>query len=155
METRELLRELARARELVTGDDAYMKRIEAQIAETQLGRDLAHVREVREIDRQRVAELENQLRNEALAEYTLTNTKSNLCEGACGVREDVTLAYEEKAAVGWARYEMPSLLTVDAKRFERQMKDNLGHGYNVPDFVTWTRVPKATIAVDLSKWLEV
>ena len=88
---------------------------------------------------------ETTLRQMTLAAYAQTGNKTP--SPGVSVRETVQLLYEERDALGWAK-EHNLALQLDRKAFEKIAKaDTL-------DCVKYLTVPQATIATDLTPYLE-
>ena len=96
-----------------------------------------------------IQSLEEKIRGWAVADYKATGSKKP--HPALQIRVSKAIAYAADKAMEWCEKNLPVAIkrTVDTKLFEKtvQSLDAL------PDFVTVTEEPKATIATDLTPFL--
>ena len=104
-------------------------------------RDLLNVKEETEA---KLRELESEIRDERVSIYDGTD-KSKIF--GIGIQERIQLDYDQKTAYDWA-IEHVMFLKLDKSPFEKYAKDGK------LDFVIVKKVVRATIAGDLSKYLE-
>lgn len=91
---------------------------------------------------------ETELREITLLEY-FENGNKKPAEGV-SIRETIKPVYDPEVALEWAKEHKLALIpeSLDVKAFEKIVKTS------TPDFVTLSIEPQATIATDLSKYLE-
>lgn len=80
--------------------------------------------------------------------HTYLATREMHPHPALGIRNITSLIYDDREAREYCLANLPAVLTVDKKRFEKVAVE-LGL-----DFVTLQIEPQVTIATNLSKWLE-
>lgn len=93
-----------------------------------------------------IEHLETCLRAAAIEAYAATGEKK--LHSALGIRLVKRVSYDEETARGYCLEKLPSLLTLDKKRFEKVALE-------LPlDFVQVTQEPQGTIAQDLSAYIQ-
>lgn len=98
--------------------------------------------------REAVAEAERAVRTATLDAYAQTGSKKP--HPAVGVQITKVISYDGENARVWAMTASPVLLKLDAAAFDKAVRAGL-----VPaDIAQVEEVPQATIASDLSAWLE-
>jgi hypothetical protein len=98
--------------------------------------------------RDKVQALEAEVRDAAMADYVETGTPAPF--PGVQIKHYTTITYPLATALDYCKREAPMFLTVDTKAWERAVK-----AMPVPpSFVGIEKEPRATIATDLSAFLE-
>jgi hypothetical protein len=95
-----------------------------------------------------ISELENELREMALADFKVTGSKKP--HPSMGIRVNLKFVYDPAVALDWAKTELRTALVLDTKAFEAFVKAST---VSLP-FVEVQQIPSATIATDLSEYLK-
>jgi len=142
MNLTEQAQEVAEWRARVAGLQATAKKLEAEFRQQYvvLYTDLARSEDA-------LKTTEAALRTEIVAQFKATGNKHPAA--GLGIREIVELNYLESDALEWAK-EHAMCLTLDKKAFEKVVKAING----ALPFVVQETVPTATIATDLSMYME-
>ena len=144
--TKDLVLDLARTR----AEKAYAKeeisRIEAEIASTPLGRELAIAKAYLAAAEGTDKKADTALRKAALAEYNTTLNKHP--HSAVTIKIFTVLKYDAEAAIMEAIEHFRWTLKLDKRKFDRIAKDA-----DFP-FVTKRVDPRVSVARDLSSYLE-
>jgi hypothetical protein len=100
------------------------------------------------INKQSLQELDNEIRSAAVLEWEESGNKKPF--PGIGIRVTKKFGYDFDKALEWSKENMPALLTLDVKKFEKVLtvSEPAGLSLNI-DYV-----PIATIAKDLSMYLE-
>jgi len=118
-------------------DAAYKHEIEAN-------QRLKTLKEKRDNGKARVAELEQTLRDAAIAQYTAYPEQGKRIHPKVEIKLTTRYEYNHLAADEWSKSEAPLLREINIKKFEDMLKS-----IQPPAFVTVMKVPKAYIAKDL------
>jgi len=94
----------------------------------------------------KVADAEQEVRSAALGWYETTSDKKP--HPAVQVKLYTTLAYDPQAALDYACEHLPKAIKLDKRAFEKAAKAI------EPDFVAFAQEARATIARDLSEYLD-
>ena len=94
-------------------------------------------------------ELTKQIHQATIDAYEATGNKKPF--DGVGIREVTKYDYEEKAAVEWAKANMPAILTVDKKKFEKVI--SVMQESDLPEYIKVYKQPQPTISADLSMYL--
>jgi len=141
-----IVRKLAQARTVVTEHQSKIAALEAEIAASPAGQELASNKIYLKIEKETMNIVEDRVRSEALAAYAETGDKTPHPDAKIAL--STVLAYEQVDALGYARAHLPQALKLDIKAFENAAKV-LGL-----DFVTITKEPRVKISRDLSAHLD-
>lgn len=98
----------------------------------------------------KTAELENTIKKEAIKNYE--ETKDKAVNAHVGIREMTKLEYELQKAVEFCKDKLPEAFKFDPGVFEKYVKAM--EKISPVDFVKISKVPQATIATDLSEYLD-
>jgi hypothetical protein len=141
-----LIEQLAWARYRLEGQGAEEQGLEDEIKMTEAGIRLDACREEQAETRKVIADLESQIRTEALAVYAADGNKRP--HTAVSIKEFTVLDYDPKLALEYCVTHWPAALKLNATAFEKISK------IARPEFVTEHVEPRAQIATDLSRYVD-
>jgi hypothetical protein len=102
------------------------------------------------INKQSLEELDKDIREEAINQFEMTGSKHPW--QSVGIREVTKYDYDLPKAVEWAKQNMPAILTVDKKKFEKVL--SVTSPETLPETIKVYKEAIATIASDLSMYKE-
>ena len=140
------IRELASARNLEAALAQEVERLEALVAISDLGWQLAAAQDQLGTARLSKLDAEEKARHAALARHELTGSKQP--HPAVRVVLSRVLDYDPIEALEYAQQHLPKALRLNKQAFEKAAKAI------EPDFVTMGKEPRTRIAGDLSAYLE-
>ena len=147
---RERLAEVARLRREVAAHAEKLRIEQAVLDDMPQAQIVAAMREMQKGMVGALAEAETLAKQEALAEYDETQDKRPL--PGVEIKVFKVVEYEELAATMWCQSNAPTMLKLDAKRFERFVKEDI---LNIPAHVAKVvEEPRAQLASDLSEYEE-
>ena len=151
----QLVEQLAQARAAAEKADTDQASLELEVdalVEQHFGARIKNADVACDEAAERVFDLTAQVRQAALAAFEQTGDKKP--NAAVQIKEYVLITYEDAAALEFCRKVAPNALKLDRRAFEKIAKLGIeAGGQFVPDFVTVTKEPRATIASNLSPWL--
>lgn len=149
-ELRERLAEVARLRWEAYSVETALAEAQNEVAKTPEARRVQALYETRKGITAALIEAETLAKQEALAEYDETQDKRPL--PGVEIKVFKVVEYEELAATMWCQSNAPTMLKLDAKRFERFVKEDI---LNIPAHVAKVvEEPRAQLASDLSEYEE-
>jgi ABC-type transporter Mla subunit MlaD len=144
----DLVRQLhAKRQELARAKDDIQS-TEVSIAASDLGRALEAAKERAGVAKSDLDELDAKLRQVALDVYQRTQDAKPFGDRRVQIKQYTTVDYDPDTALDYARQHLRAAVKLDKRKFDRLSKDL------ELDFVTIEQEPRATIARDLSQFLE-
>ena len=138
---------LVEARRQAADAKEKVERLEAEIAQTEVGRRLAIAQDVLRFEKGRATDYEAEVRRIGLEEYA-KHHRRDLGHGL-KIRNRYGYTYDDRAVISWAIANAPIMLKLDVKMFEGAFAETL------PELATKTTEPFVTIPGDLEKrWEE-
>lgn len=137
---------LHEAREKVLDLKHTAETLEQMIADSDIGKELAEVRGWLKDAQQTQARMENEVREWAITAFLTTGDKKP--HPAVQIKEYTVLTYDDGQALTYSREHIPNAVKLDKRAFEKAA------AALALDFVQIATEPRATIATDLSKYLE-
>ena len=139
------VKELAERRAVAARLAERVKYLQGEIDATELGKQLAEAQDSVKFMRAAETEAYDKVCKAAVQAFDGENRKVH---PAVAIKIFTGVDYDEKTATAWAREHMPGMLVLDKVRF-----DDLAKAAAL-EFVTIEKLPKATVAKDLSPYLE-
>lgn len=143
----ELIQKLGRERNMIEDTRKRIEDLKRDMASTVLGQMLAVQENELTVLRTLAADLESQIRAEALAVYAADGNKKP--HAAVSVKEFTVLKYDPKLALDYCVTHWPAALKLNTTAFEKISQ------IARPEFVTEHVEPRAQIATDLSVYVDV
>lgn len=138
---------LANARQRTQARAARIKKLEEEIAKTEMGKWLADERAA--LDAEKTAEEEARAELDGLAIERYNDSGDKRPHPAVQIKEYTTYSYDERKAFEWAKDNLPGALSLNRRVFDKTIPI-----IGAPEFVIPSVSPKVTVATDLSQYIE-
>lgn len=145
--TKAAMRNYAAIRDAIAETEAKMKEMIDNVKQSD---DYVAMESWMIINKQSLAELDAGIREAAIEDYKVTGNKKPW--DGVGIREVTKYDYDLPKAVEWAKQNMPAILTVDKKKFEKVL--SVTSPETLPETIKVYKETTATIASDLSMYKE-